>query len=513
MLLKSYLLYHDMSSENTPRLNKFEPRMAPNDPDKLDTKRTIFISLSFFTVLLAWAYFNFKVPRLLDDILLPMGSIRTKQTIKGVILALDNLVAVILQPFFGNLSDRTCSKYGRRMPYIVLGTTLAAFFFTTIPLMQTLAGLVLIILCFDLAMAVYRSVSIAILPDYTPDKLQSKASAIQQFTANMGGVLAFTIPMIVTGFGIKEYVIIEGMEVQNQMFNIISFVIVSALMIAVVIIQIVLVKETPTGDKIFQLNTSEITLDPISLRVSEKVSKNKECVEESVSVLKKIGDIFRSDDKSFRNMLFTVMFAYTGFAAVEAFFSTFAQSYMGKADTVTGTLFLAYSVPMILSAYFWGMLGQKIGRKKAAVVGIVGVILSTFVLVVFLVPAIYNPVDVPEQVLTTKDYLVMVNLAFISMPWMCFIVNSFPLVWSLAPKGEVGTYTGVYYTFNQFAYTMAPMLLGLNLDFFQYLGPQQYVVMFPFVLICMIFAFLFLIRVNEVKEVTKESSEEDNAKE
>lgn len=482
-----------MNSETQGPFSNYEPKMTPNIEGNFNFTRTLLLSLSFFTVLLAWSYFNFKVPRILDDLI--SDSVKGKNTLMGIILALDNLVAVIVQPFFGNLSDRTRSKFGRRMPYIILGTTLAAFFFSVIPFVRVIGGLVLIILAFDCSMAIYRSVSIAILPDYTQERHRSTASSIQQFIANMGGVLAFAIPMILTMVGIPEFNEINDEQIPNQTFNVVSFLIVSILMLSAMIIQSIFIRETPTGDKMFELHSSEININPISLKVSEKL-RNDQNSEDSIPVFQEIGEIFKSKEKSFRNMLFTVLFAYTGFAAVEAFFSVFAKDYMGKSESVSGTLFLAYSVPMILTALLWGPLGQMIGRKKAARIGLIGVIISASIFSIFLVPNIYRTDAVnQEDFLKTSDYLVMLNLAFISMPWMCFIVNSFPIVWSLAPEGKVGTYTGVYYTFNQFAYSLSPILAGLNLDFFNSLGPRQYAVLFPFVVVSMLIAFIFLLQV------------------
>jgi MFS family permease len=179
----------------------YEPRMKPSKPGSLSVKRTVFISFAFFIVLLAWSYFNFKVPLLIEDI---VGTANPfLDLIKGSIMAIDNIVAVILQPYFGDLSDRTKSKMGRRMPYIIIGSLTSVVFFVMIPFLQFLAGLVLIIFLFDLAMSIYRSASIAILPDYTSQKVYSKGSAIQQFIANLGGLFGFAIPIILVP--IQEY--------------------------------------------------------------------------------------------------------------------------------------------------------------------------------------------------------------------------------------------------------------------------------------------------------------------
>ena len=75
-----------MSSENKiegdSQYLQYEPKMEPAPPNTLKAKRTILISLSFFTVLLAWSYFNFKVPLILDEIL---GTNPLKDLIKGSI--------------------------------------------------------------------------------------------------------------------------------------------------------------------------------------------------------------------------------------------------------------------------------------------------------------------------------------------------------------------------------------------------------------------------------------------
>jgi Na+/melibiose symporter-like transporter len=476
--------------------SQYQPRMKPNKAGKLNSGRTVMLSLSFFTVLMAWSYFNFKVPLILDGFLESSG-VSAVQTTKGTIMALDNLVGVIFQPFFGSLSDRTRSKYGRRMPFIIIGTFSSAVFFIAIPLVQVLAGLVVIIFLFDFSMAIFRSISIAILPDYTVDKYRSKASAIQQFIANMGGVLAFAIPMI-TGL----FTFTEG----SVWVDLVGFVIVAVAMVFAVILQIIFIKETPTGEKFFERNKVTIEINPLTFSVHEKAEESEVKHESGFAEIK---TIFRAKDKSFRNMLFVVFFAYTGFAAVEAFFSSFVVNYMGKAESLAGTLFMAYSVPMILTAYFWGLLGQKIGRKKAARFGLIGIVVAVAIFSFVVVPNIYNPVPGLETTLDSWDYIVMINLACVSMPWMCFIVNSFPIIWGLAPKGKIGTYTGIYYTFNQFAYSWAPILAGLNLDFLQGEGSSQYQGLFPLVLVCMVLAliFMFLVKSGGVNSSQEEIEE------
>lgn len=450
----------------------YEPRMEPTAPGTLNNKRTILISLSFFTVLLAWGFFNFKVPLLLDEVL---GTFFLKDIVKGAIMAIDNLVAVFVQPFFGDLSDRTKSKLGRRMPYIIIGTTSSAIFFIFIPWIRILAGLILIIFLFDLAMSIYRSASIAILPDYTREEVYSKGSAIQQFIANMGGLFAFVIPIIL---GIVQS------SLSAEWFDALGFLIVSILMLLLVLFQFLKIKETPTGDSFLKTTKKKLEIDPNTFKVHESEELNIAMKRGSYSNAIKIVKTHRD----FLFFLLTVLFMYLAFASVEAFFSSFAVDYFSISEGQAGILFLAYSGPMILSAYFVGMLGQskKVGRKKAVKIFLTWLIISVAIMAFFLVPVTYH---------NHNSLLTILILSFIAIPWMGFIVNSFPILWVLAPKGKTGIYTGIYYTFNQSAYTIAPIIFGGILSIFNFLGDYRYITMFPFILFLILIAYILFFKV------------------
>ncbi|NVM36092.1 MAG: MFS transporter [Candidatus Lokiarchaeota archaeon] len=455
----------------------YEPRMEPAPQNTLNAKRTILISLSFFTVLLAWSYFNFKVPLILDEIL---STIPLKDLIKGSIMAIDNIIAVVLQPFFGDLSDRTKSKLGRRMPFIIIGTTSAAIFFIIIPWMRILAGLILIIFLFDLAMSIYRSASIAILPDYTSETEYSKGSSIQQFIANMGGLFAFTIPIIMGGL-------------QNSLsaawFDAMGFLIISVIMLVLVVVQFIKVKETPTGDKFFQISHNKLEIEPSTFKAREIVKSSEISQDRKVKLRSyhEFVEIIKSH-KDFAYFLGTVVFMYLAFASVEAFFSSFAVDYFDITESAAGTLFLFYSGPMILSAIFVGMLGQnkKIGRKNAVKIFLTWLIISLVIMAFLVVPITYH---------NHNQLLTIIVLVLIAVPWMGFIVNSFSILWTLAPKEKTGIYTGMYYTFNQTAYALAPVLFGGLLSIFIDLGDFRYIIMFPYILILVIIAYVLFFRV------------------
>ena len=91
--------------------------------------------------------------------------------------------------------------------------------------------------------------------------------------------------------------------------------------------------------------------------------------------------------------------------------------------------------------------------------------------------------------------IIIITLVLIAIPWMGFIVNSFPILWTLAPKEKTGIYTGIYYTFNQAAYSIAPIIFGGFLSIFSSFGDYRYIILFPSILMLIIIAFILFFRI------------------
>ncbi|NBC28993.1 MAG: MFS transporter [Spirochaetes bacterium] len=443
-----------------------KPRMTPNCPGRLRIPRTVVLSLGFFSVLLAWSYFNLRVPLLLDDLL---PDIAAKDTLKGMIMAIDNILALLLQPFFGDLSDRTSSRLGRRMPYIIVGTSSGALFFAAIPWIQALAGFIAIVFLFNLAMSFYRTVSLVIVADYTPDDVRARASAIQQFVANMGGVIGFSIPIL-----------LSRVPLSQQIHNAAGFALIAVLMLGALAVQVLTIRETPTGTAVFKASMRPFSLDSVTLRATRGEVKKRN----ASAGFDAIRDVLGKD----RNMLYfviAVFFWYLGFASTEAFFSSFAVSFLGKANEAEASqLLLAFTVPMILFAYPAGLVGTWLGRKRAVVFFLVWLVISLGVMAGGVAPVMFQ---------ATNDALVIAMLILTGMPWMGVVVNSFPLMWGFAPERRIATYTGVYFTFNQGAYSLAPIVMGSVLSAFSGLGDYRYIAMFPFVLGCFLIGLIVVL--------------------
>ncbi len=90
---------------------------------KLEVKKIIYVGLAFFLITTFWQTYDSIITKILID------KFGLNQTWSGVVMALDNVLALILLPLFGWMSDRTNSRLGRRTPYIIVGTIIGAFAF------------------------------------------------------------------------------------------------------------------------------------------------------------------------------------------------------------------------------------------------------------------------------------------------------------------------------------------------------------------------------------------------
>ena len=87
---------------------------------KLNYKRTILVGFAFFLICAFWQAYDAIIPMILTN------KFGMSQALSGIIMAADNVLALVLLPLFGTLSDKCRSRAGRRTPFIVVGTLCAA---------------------------------------------------------------------------------------------------------------------------------------------------------------------------------------------------------------------------------------------------------------------------------------------------------------------------------------------------------------------------------------------------
>ena len=177
---------------------------------KLDYKKTFLIGFGFFGTSIMWALYNTYVPIYLQaghpafdsKLAVQTFGFGLSATITGLIMTLDNIAAFFIQPIMGAISDRTYTRIGRRMPYILIFAPIAVLAFVLIPLVpqmipaelngqvSQLSGLFAFFVAalgvMLLAMAVFRTPVIALMPDLTLSPLRSKANGVINLMGGAG---------------------------------------------------------------------------------------------------------------------------------------------------------------------------------------------------------------------------------------------------------------------------------------------------------------------------------------
>ncbi|MEA2071850.1 MAG: MFS transporter, partial [Asgard group archaeon] len=345
----------------TPREIILKPRMEPNEPGELNIKKTILHSVAFLAALVALTYYNIAVPVILKQDLVPADFIFLgfipRMTFINFLMTIDNILAVTLQPFFASLSDRTASRFGRRMPYLIIGIIGSAIFFGVAPWIQVLAGFVGMLFCYNIFMSFFRSPALALVADYTEEKLRSTASGIQQLIANIGTIVAFGVPIIVGLFISKNMDKVQ----RDLLINRIGFPIISVVMLICLAILVFATQETPTGEGFLKLTDEKIAVDSMNFEIVECRKQEEEQPKKKTNAFFLI---FKKEYLSILLLLLAVFFWFSGFGAIEANFSNLGNDYYGLPMDQTSMLGLVYPITMIAASLPMGLIGQKLGRKR-----------------------------------------------------------------------------------------------------------------------------------------------------
>jgi maltose/moltooligosaccharide transporter len=398
---------------------------------RLDYRKTFLIGFGFFASSLAWSIYNSFVPLMLEERYI------ANTALIGFIMTIDNIFGVIFQPLVGQISDRTHTRIGRRMPYILIGIPICALAFIFIPLTRSLAAMMFVIILFNLVMSTWRSPVVALMPDLTPSALRSKANGVINLMGGVGSIIAF---------------LIGGWLAKIAGYNL-PFLMGAVVMIFAVLMLFFFVREPDSRKLARQLDEAEAGLNqeirqkPAAESPSEPAAAGPAASDDGGP---KISHLSRPEKRSLFALLLAIFFWFAGYNAVETFFTLYAKNHLGveKGDaTMSLTLFSLTLVAFALPA---GVLAGRFGRKKLILIGLVGIIL-TFLPIIFV-----------------ESLLVLRMLLFVGgFFWACININSLPMVVELAAKERIGSFTGYYYFFSFSAAIISPTFYGWIRDLTQ----------------------------------------------
>jgi len=357
-------------------------------------RKTWLLGFGFFSISITWALYNAFVPYFLERYISSVALI-------GFFMTIDNYFALFLQPWIGSRSDRTHTRFGRRMPYLLIGMPLGALFTAIIPFHNGLATLLLFMVLMNLAMSLYRSPTVSLMPDITEERRRTRANGIINFMGGVGSILAF-------GAGSILY----------NAHPSLPFIAAAVVTLASLLILTVFIKERRDAPG-YQAQTEAKSA------VSFKKQLNRTTV----------------------FLLAAIFFWFVAYQGVETLFTLYGKNEMGLTESQASFSLTFFSLAFVLFAIPSGWLGSKFGKKRVITIGVLGLLI------------VFSLVPLIESLLVLRILLTVGGLF-----WACININSYPFVVSTGSEDSIGTRTGMYYLVSSLAAISSPPLLGKLID-------------------------------------------------
>ena len=472
-------------------------------PFKLNIKRTMLIGFAFFGILLLWQVYDSWCPTFLSELFVKMSNadyvswraqaadlsnqareaiklgdytlaeslgasaqalikkcnsaVEDQQYLVGIMMAIDNIAALILLPIFGMISDKTKSPIGKRMPYILVGTFVCAVAFPFIPVLfhaNNLAGVIALMAIVVIFAMMYRNPAVALMPDITPKPLRSKANGIINIMGYIGGACATLIGI---PFVLSQYLGSSSEHLSKEITGSVSlttdplilknhtwaygniwaievpFLVGSVLMLVSAIVLFIKIKE----NKLAVEMKDEMERGELEAEVVDKVTEDAPMT------------------KANRIMLILILaaefFWFMADNGIATFMGNYTVYYLGAETSSNMVNTIIGGVGSVIGFAIGGIIASKIGRKFT-VVGGLSLTLLGYVLWGILTFAIAPNGSFPFWI-----FIVW----FIKGFGMSLVhVNSFPMVVELCPNSKIGKFTGLYYAASMAAQTITPIALG-----------------------------------------------------
>ena len=397
---------------------------------KLNYKNTLLVGLAFMAITAFWQLYDNVIPLILTN------TFHLNETLSGVIMAADNVLALFLLPFFGKLSDRTKTPMGKRTPYILGGTIVTVILLNFLPIVENgyAAGKTSVFYSFGcfvillgillFTMSTYRSPAVALMPDVTPKPLRSKGNAIINLMGAAGGII---------------YLVFASVMYPKSKTEGLAHVDYRALFIFMAIFMLACIV-------IMKLTVNEPKLSAENEKI-EKEHPEWDLTEED----KNGSGESKLPKPVLRSMLFllgSIFLWFIAYNAVTTWFTTYVSNLMGEGLGGASTCFLIANIGAIISYIPVGIVASKIGRKKSIYIGTL--LLTLMFFLCFILTTTSDHVTVPMYI----------TFALVGVAWAAINVNSLPMVVEMCKGSDTGKFTGYYYTASMAGQVLTPIMAG-----------------------------------------------------
>lgn len=436
---------------------------------KLNNKRTILVGLAFLSICAFWQMYDNVIPLILTE------TFRMDESLTGAVMAIDNILALFLLPFFGALSDRTNTRLGRRTPFILAGTAGAVILMNLLPILDNsyaqeaapfkFASFVVVLGLLLIAMGTYRSPAVALMPDVTPKPLRSKANAIINLMGAVGGILYLGVAAVL-------YPTAKVKDLAHVNYQPL-FLVVSLIMIVAVTALLLTIREP----KLAAENQTLEKKHP-EWNLAQDDGSGHEVLPAPVK-------------KSLGFLLASIALWFIGYNGVTTWFTTYVAEVMGEGLGGASTCLMVATAGAIVSYIPIGVVASRVGRKRTILAG-VALLAACFMAGYFLTEN--------AHAITPVMY---VAFALVGLAWAAINVNSLPMVVEMCRGSDVGKFTGYYYTASMAAQVVTPVLAGTLMKHI------SYKVLFPYAaaFVALSFVTMLFVRHGDSKAEAKRGLE------
>ncbi|HEX6346237.1 MFS transporter [Umezawaea sp.] len=370
-----------------------------------------FCALAVFAQESMWTFYDAQVPPLLRE---HVGS----AAVVGLLMGMDNLLGIFIQPWMGNRSDNTRTAWGRRMPYIAVVMPASALLFLLIPLSWSFASLVVVMFLFALVGNSFKPVVESLMPDFVEPERRSRGNAAVKVASGLTTVTTAVISVLL----VDDHPTL-------------AFVVPSATAFVVVAVLVWRVRD----------NRSRAYRAAL---VEDAADAGRTDAVRGVRMRAVVLGIVRDVDRSPLLLLASVLLFGGAYAASRALMTPYAMEAVGLSRGDAGGLTLPGGLAFLVAAYPAALLAERIGRLRTMTIG-----MAVFAAAMVLATA------VPTATAT------MAALVLAGVGASGFIINAAVVLWNLAPTMRViGTYTGLYTVTWQLGGLVGPAAVGGMVD-------------------------------------------------
>lgn len=493
---------------------------------KLNYKRTICVGFAFFLICAFWQAYDNIIPKILTD------KFGMAQGWSGVVMALDNVLALFMLPIFGALSDKCKSRFGRRTPYIVIGTIVAVVAFVGLSFIDVAqlnkigdaakmdeAGVHAVYADAEIVNGKLKThegeeyvlsekYSEADMEDIVSKAKQGDKDALSEWdeyfvparqavaaktTAQNRGILVlFMLVLLITLVSMSIFrspavALMPDVTIKPLRSKANAVINLMGTFGGILVLALGIVFGTGKAPKAMMSYTLFFTViaavmvlalivflltvrEPKFVQDMEEESRRHGIDEGEEEGGSDSRKLSKGELTSLLLILASVVLWFFGYNAVTSKYSVYAGKVLNL-DYNT-TLIIAQAAA-IISYLPVGFIASKIGRKKTILAGIV------MLAIAFGVAATLRQ--------GSPAMLMNAMFALAGIGWATINVNSFPMVVELAKGGNVGKYTGYYYAASMAAQVLTPILSGFLMDS---LGLK---ILFPYATVFVILAFVTMI--------------------